>query len=324
VTGRILITGGSGFVGTNLVQTCMDRGAQVLSLDPLPPRNPLHRERWKRADLLDAKGLADAVSQFGPHFLFHLAARTDLDEKKSISGYAANIDGVANMIDAIRKCGTIKRVVFASSQLVCRVGYIPRGDSDYAPNTLYGESKVAGEKIVRERDGAGVEWCIVRPTTFWGPWCNAPQRKFLEMVARGRYFHVGKGKLRKSYGYVGNACHQLLSLMEADERKISRRTLYIADYEPISLRKWAEAIRREMAAPVIRTLPLSAARAAARLGDVLQSMGANDFPFTTFRLNNMLTEYVFDMSETRGIVPDLPYSMEEGVRETVRWLRSSP
>ncbi|HZW35565.1 MAG: NAD-dependent epimerase/dehydratase family protein [Deltaproteobacteria bacterium] len=323
MTDRILITGGSGFVGTNLMQQCLDRGRPVLSLDPLPPRNSRHREHWRKADLLDESSLAEAIREFRPRFVIHLAARTDLEEKERISGYAANTDGVASLLGAIGRCGTVERVIFASSQLVCRIGYVPRSDSDYAPNTLYGESKVLGEKIVRERDGAGVEWCIVRPTTVWGPWCNPPQRKFLELIRKGRYFHVGSGKLRKSYGYVGNICHQLVALMEADKSRILRKTLYLADYEPISLRDWADAFQRELGAPKIATCPLPLAKAAAILGDVIQGMGVKDFPFTSFRLGNILAEYVFDLSGTREIVPGLPFSMEEGVKETVRWLQSS-
>jgi nucleoside-diphosphate-sugar epimerase len=323
VTDRILITGGSGFVGTNLVQHCRDRGDRVLNLDPLPPRNSRHGEHWRKADLLDAGSLAEAIRDFRPRFLYHLAARTDLEEKERLSGYAANTDGVATLLDAIGRCGTVERAIFASSQLVCRIGYTPRNESDYAPNTLYGESKVLGEKIVRERDGAGVEWCIVRPTTAWGPWCNPPQRKFLELIRKGRYFHVGNGKLRKSYGYVGNLCHQLVALMEADKSRILRKTFYLADYEPISLRDWADAFQRELGAPKIRTCPLPLAKSAAVLGDVIQGMGVKDFPFTSFRLGNILAEYVFDLSATREIVPGLPCSMEEGVKETVRWLLSS-
>jgi nucleoside-diphosphate-sugar epimerase len=183
---------------------------------------------------------------------------------------------------------------------------------------------VLGEEIVRDANGGGAEWCIVRPTTVWGPWCNSPQRRFLELIRAGRYFHVGSRDRYKSYGYVDNICRQLCTLMEADAARVSRKTLYLADYEPISLREWANAFQKELGVPRIRTLPVFLARGAAVAGDLIVRSGWTDFPFTSTRLRNILTEYVFDLSEVRGIVGKLPCTMEEGARETVRWLTSSP
>src|SRR5438067_6624986 len=103
-----------------------------------------------------------------PEAVVHLAARTDLDQKRDLAGYAANIEGVGNLVAALRGTPSVRRAIYTSSQLVCKVGYVPMSDDDYRPNTKYGESKVWTEKIVRREDGGGVEWCLVRPTTVWG------------------------------------------------------------------------------------------------------------------------------------------------------------
>ncbi len=60
-----------------------------------------------------------------PDALVHLAARIDLDEKTDLAGYAANIEGVQNVMAAVRLTPSIKRAIWTSSQLVCRVGYVP-------------------------------------------------------------------------------------------------------------------------------------------------------------------------------------------------------
>jgi nucleoside-diphosphate-sugar epimerase len=252
----------------------------------------------------------------------HLAARTDLEETKHLKGYAANIEGVRNLVGAVRGCASVERCVYTSSQLVCRVGYIPSGETDYAPNTLYGQSKVMTEKIVRENDGGGVEWCIVRPTTVWGPWCNPHYRRFFDLIRKGYYFHVGAQDRYKSYGYVGNFCHQVAALVKARPEEIHRKTFYLADYAPTSLRQWADAFQQELGAPKIRTYPAGLVKIAAVIGDIFAFAGFDNFPLTSFRLNNILTEYVFDMTEMQRIVPQLPYAMLPAVRETADWIRS--
>jgi nucleoside-diphosphate-sugar epimerase len=319
----VLITGGSGFIGTNLVQFYLGRGERILNLDILPPRNLAHEAFWKPVDILDKHSLKEALLSFSPRYVVHLAARTDLKETKRLEGYAANIEGVSNLIHALRSCKSVERCIYASSQLVCRVGYVPSGETDYAPNTLYGESKVQTEKIVREEAGGGVIWCLIRPTTVWGPWCSPHYQTFLELIRKGHYFHVGRKKLRKSYGFVGNFCHQVDALLAAPEGRIQGKMFYVADYEPLSLRDWAEVFRKEMGAPRIRTYPVSLAKMAAVGGDALNFLGVDGFPFNTFRLTNILTEYLFDFSDLKEIAPTLPFTIPEGVRMTVEWLRSN-
>lgn len=318
----ILITGGSGFIGTNLIQYYLERGEQVLNLDIRPPRNSAHAAFWKPVDILDSRLLTESLQSFAPRYVVHLAARTDLEETKRLKGYAANIEGVRNLIVAVRGCASVERCVCASSQLVCRVGYIPSGETDYVPNTLYGQSKVMTEKIVRENDGGGVEWCIVRPTTVWGPWCSPHYRRFIDLIRKGYYFHIGARDRYKSFSYVGNFCHQVAALVKARPEEFNRKTLYLADYDPTSIKQWADAFQREFGALKIRTYPVGLAKIAAAIGDIIALTVYGNFPFTSFRLNNLLSEYVFDLTETRKIVPQLPYTMLQGIKETADWVRS--
>ena len=278
---RILVTGGSGFIGTNLIEFLLDCGYDVMSIDIAEPKIKSHKKIMKSINICDLSSLVSILCECKPEYVIHLAARTDLNEKKDIRGYAANIDGVRNLVNAIRKCGSVKRCIYTSSQLVCRVGYVPKHETDYAPHTLYGESKVLTEIIARDNNGGGVEWCIVRPTTVQGPWISAHYQRFLEMIRKGNYFHVGVKDLIKSYGYVGNTCYQLITMMESPPEQVHGKTFYLADYEPLSLRRWAEAFRKEFGAPKIKIYPIFLAKMAAKIGDVIVSAGYKTFPFTS-------------------------------------------
>jgi len=316
---RVLVTGAAGFIGSALTSHLAGQGHTVLGLDRRPPANA--GVESVVCDLLDAGGLAAAFSRWRPEAVAHLGARIDLDEKRDLAGYAANIDGVRNVLQAIRATPAVGRTIFTSSQLVCRVGYVPQSDTDYAPTTLYGESKVLTEKLVRESDGAGTTWCLVRPTTVWGPGMSAHYQRFIRMIERGRYFHIGRRPLLKSYGYVGNVVHQYARLLTAPADVIRGKTFYLADDPPLSLRAWADGIQRALGAPPIRTIPEGLAHILARCGDLMNGVGFDRFPFNSFRLNNVLTEYRFDLSETARVCGPPPYTAEAGIAELVAWFR---
>ncbi|MGC2372262.1 MAG: NAD(P)-dependent oxidoreductase [Solirubrobacteraceae bacterium] len=315
---RVLVTGASGFIGTNLVEVCLRREIKVLNLDPLPPRNDAHRAVWQKIDPLDSAAVSSAVTAFDPTLVFHLGARTDL-HGKTLVDYAHNIEGVQAIIEACKALPSVRRVIFASSRLVCRIGYQPTSEHDYCPTTPYGESKMVGEQIVRKADHR-YEWLIVRPTSIWGPWFAVPYRDFFDAVARGRYFHVEGQAVRKSFGYVGNTVHELEQLAYAPAQALQGRTIYLGDYPPTDLREMADLIQREAEGPRIRTIPRLPLALAARVGDVLQHAGWSEPPLTTFRLNNLTTEMVYDLAPLQDAVGPLPYSLAEGVRETVAWM----
>jgi len=296
-------------------------GYQILGIDKMPPKVEFDGTSFQPCNILDVNALTRIISDFRPETVVHLAARTDLDEKTELSGYAVNIEGTHNLVNAIREVGSVKRILYTSSQLVCKVGYIPKNDSDYCPNTLYGKSKVCGEKIIRELDGGGVEWCILRPTTIWGEGMSAHYQRFFRMIHLGQYFHIGKSPLYKSYGYVMNSVYQYRKFIDAPIEKIHRKTFYIADYEPLSLRKWADVLAEEMDAKRIKTCPESIARFVGGMGSIINSLGFSEFPFNTFRVNNILTQYTFDLSETEKVCGPLPFTFEEGVTRTVNWLK---
>lgn len=313
------MTGGSGFLGTNLVEFYEQEPGAVLNVDVAAPRNPALTKSWKRVDILDAAGLNDVVRSFAPTLVVHLAARTDLDGR-TIGDYAVNTRGVENLIAAVAAAPSVERVIFASSRLVCRIGHLPAQDDEYSATTAYGASKAAGEEIVR-RAALDSPWVIVRPTSIWGPWFDVPYRDLFELIARGRYVHVRGVNARKSFGFVGNAVFQIDRVARAPVEQTDGRTLYLADYEPVAVRQWADAIQRASGARRIPVLPLSLLRAGALLGEGFARAGWRRVPLTRFRLSNLIADMVYDLRPLESIVGPIPYSVEKGIALTVDWLR---
>jgi nucleoside-diphosphate-sugar epimerase len=319
MTGRALITGGSGFIGTTLVEHFAGRGFVVSNLDAAPPRNRAHAACWRQGDVCDSRAVHAAVEEFRPDVILHAAARTDLNGR-TLEDYAANIDGVKNIIAAAERAPDIHRVVFFSSMLVCELGYIPRHDTDYRPSTMYGQSKINGEQLVRAIPTTRIPWVLVRPTSIWGPWFGAPYRNFFEAIRRG-WFVLPRGHHPvRSYGHVANVAAEVVSIVAAPPTDVVGRTFYLADYVPMELAAWANSISIACGRGRIRDVPLGFLRLAALCGDAARSLGYANPPLTRFRLDNLLTSAVFDMSPVARLCPILPVSTEEGVRLTLEWL----
>jgi nucleoside-diphosphate-sugar epimerase len=315
---RIFVTGGSGFIGTNLIESFVQTGHDVLNFDSAFPRNPQNAHCFQEGDIRDDARLSAAVRDFRPELCVHLAARTDLDGA-AITDYDANTIGVKNMIAATQAVGTVSRILFASSRYVHRTEVFPKYDEDYSPFTPYGESKVETERIVRS-SGLEIPWAIFRPTSIWGPWFRIPYRTFFDTVRRGVYVHPRGRKISKSYGYVGNVVHQIEQFLSVDASKIDKRTFYVSDDQNMDVLEFGKLIQQAFGAPHIREVPLAVLQGLAIAGDVLKKMGVSNPPITSFRLSNLLTPMDYDLSLTRQVAGPGPYTLKAGVQSTVEWI----
>jgi len=318
---RIFVTGGSGFIGTNVVQSMLDQNHQVASYDVKPPRNGAHGRVWVKGDILDFNILLDEVNKFNPEYFIHLAARTDLDGK-SVAEYSANTDGVTNILEVVSAAASLKRVLFTSSRLVCAIGYTPSSDDDYRPATFYGESKVVGEKLVRANaDKIPCVWTIIRPTSIWGPWFDTPYKEFFLSVLNSYYIHPKGRRILKSFGYVGNAAYMIEKIMSCDPLLAHGKTLYLTDYPPIEVKQWADLIAAKSGKRPPLELPMFVLKTLAAIGDLLKYLGWKNPPLTGFRLNNLITDMVYDTADVESICGALPYSIEDGVDATLAWIK---
>jgi hypothetical protein len=78
-----------------------------------------------------------------------------------------------------------------------------------------------------------------------------------------------------------------------------------------------------MGLPPVREVPVWTLAAVAKLGDVTQRAGLNWPPITTFRLKNLLADNYCDMEPVEEVLGAMPYTLPEGVRITVRWMRET-
>jgi len=316
---NILITGGSGFIGTNLLQFYIDRGFNVINIDFNPPLNNKHIKYWHNINIENYISLNEEILRFRPDYVIHLAAKTDLNGK-NLDDYSVNILGVQNLVDSLKNLDNLKRVIFTSTQLVC-YGYFPKNDNDYNTVNYYGESKRLGELIIRNDHEIAFEWLIIRPTSIWGPWFREPYKNFFDMVVLNKYFHIGNSVCYKTYGYIGNSIYQISELLNSPNELIKERVFYIGDEPSYNIEQWVNEIALELGIHIIR-MPISIVKLAALFGDLLKKVGIS-FPMTSFRFKNMTTDNVIDLKQTMTIVNNTPFTRVEGVRITLKWLKNT-
>ena len=312
---RLLITGGSGFIGTNAVEYFKDK-FEVLNIDFRKPQLDEHVKFWKNVDIRECGELEKAILDFDPDYILHLAARTDLGGE-TMDDYSANIIGVKNLLKAAKELTHLKKILVTSSMLVCHVGYIPQNQFDYSATTLYGKSKVETEKLTWNA-GLGCDWALLRPTSIWGPWFHEPYRNFFNMVKKRVYFHIGHKGCTKTYGYVGNSVYQIDCILHSDTTNTENKVFFIGDRPPIDITEWANQIGHELGFKV-PVMPLALIKIAAYLGDVLKSIGVR-FPMTSFRLKNMTTNNIMPLDNTYEVAPNPPFDRITGIRHTLKWM----
>ena len=316
---NLCITGGSGFIGTTAMQWALDQSIKVTNFDIRPPKILDHQPYWKYVDIRENDQLTNELEAFCPTHILHLAAMTGMDIE-DMSFFDANTVGVKNLLEATTSIPDLQRILFTSSLLVCRNGYVPQSDTDYCPPNLYGESKVIGEKFMRASH-LSCDWVIVRPTSIWGPWFEHSYKKFFQVLDRGWYFQPGKKPIIKPLGYVGNTVHMMQKILFHKEKDVSKQTYYLGDYPENSIQEWADLIRRELGKPgKTPVFPIGVLRLMAKVGDLLKFLGWSDTPLTNFRLNNMLTGAHYPIEKTHKIVKELPFTLNMGVRQTLEWM----
>jgi GlcNAc-P-P-Und epimerase len=320
---RVLITGASGFIGTNLIQAFRQRISEMINVDVVPPMCADHHPFWRKADITDREALSLVFREFRPTHVIHMAARTDCVETTTVeAGYRVNTEGTSNVIEAIKNTPGIERIIITSSQFVFNKGTIlPQHDEDYHPITVYGQSKVESERITR-RAGLPCTWTIVRPSNIWGPWHLRHRREVFSVLRKGTYFHPGKKPVMRTYGYVGNVVDQMDRILTVPRDVVHGKVLYLGD-RPINILDWVNGFSRRLAGRDVRVVPRSVVYGLGLCGNVISLVTGKKFLITTSRFRSMTEDYLTPMEPTFSALGEPRYSMQEGMDETVAWLNAA-
>src|SRR5205085_988901 len=153
---RALVTGGAGFIGSNLVDALVARGDEVTVVDDLSTGKRENLEpalaagaRLVESDIRDAAAMRDVFGDASPEAVFHLAAQIDVRKSVADPGFDAgiNVGGTIAVLDAARASGVRRVLNTSTGGAIYGEGRIVPAPEDHpvAPEAPYGQSKFAAE-----------------------------------------------------------------------------------------------------------------------------------------------------------------------------------
>ena len=208
---NILVTGGSGFIGTNLVTDLLNKGHNVTIYDK--QQSELYPDLSIAGDIRDKEKLTRSMQEVGA--VYHLAAEHRDDVQPASLYYEVNVDGAENVVYALKR-NDVHRLIFTSTVAVYGLDSgSPNEESPLSPFNDYGKSKYKAEAIFNNWADSDPAHClvIVRPTVIFGEKNRGNVYNLLHQLSLGKFIKVGKGTNKKSIGYVLNLINFLAELL---------------------------------------------------------------------------------------------------------------
>lgn len=299
---KALVTGGAGFIGSNICAALQREGAEVTILDDLSSGHALNLEalpdaKFIKGDIRDADAVARAVS--GCEVVFHLAA--SVGNKRSIDhpdeDTAINVNGTLTVLDAARAAGVRKVVVSSSAGIYGELKTIPiTEDHPIDPLTPYGVSKLYTEKMsLAFAHVYGIEAICLRYFNVYGP----NQRFdaygnvipiFAFRALRGEPITIfGDGQQTRDFVHVDDVVQANL---KAAQNRGTSGAFNIASGTQISILNLAQAVNAHVDAPVaIQHGPERAGDVAHSLADISAARDGFDFN-PVFAMEPGLAQYM--------------------------------
>jgi UDP-glucose 4-epimerase len=306
---NVLVTGGAGFIGSNLVRALLERGDRVRVID-----NFSTGHRANLADVIAEIEIVEGelrsfervhVATKGVEIVFHEGALPSVPRsvQDPLTTNAVNVEGTLNILLAARDAD-VRRVVFASSSSVYGNGLeLPRRESQpTSPISPYAVSKLAAETYctsVSRVYGDQLETISLRYFNVFGPRQDPTSQyaavvpRFISAVAAGKPLTIyGDGTQSRDFTFVANVVDA--NLLAADAEGVSGSIVNIATGRQLSVNDLAETIGR------ILDLPVATEFLPSRPGDVRDSWA--------------------DVSEAKRLLGYEPrIDLEDGLRQTAAW-----
>lgn len=318
-TTTLFLTGGSGYLGRNLIRHFTAQGFGVVALvrsdKAAETVRALGAEPYQ-GDLLGTQlvqGMKDC------RFMIHAAADTN-------HGYGTaqqrqtNLDGTRNLFNAARQAG-VARAVHVSSESVLLDGKPLINATEghpfpVKPAGTYSATKAEAERMALSMSMPGFEVVVVRPRFIWGRDDTTALPFLVDAVKSGQFAWIDGGHYRTSTTHVANACEGIALALEKGR---GGEVYFLADETPVEFRQFVSRMLETQGLPMPeKGVPRWLVRSMARVGDRLAqlSRGRLKMPLTRQEFATSAVEVTLDISKARTELGYRPVvTLEEGLAE---------
>lgn len=319
----ILVTGGSGFLGTRLVRKLEKSGKVIIFSKSLE-----EQEKPGGGESLfdfsgtmmvygDIKKIEDLEEAFRKKvdIVYHLAANLD---ESSPDMWNDNVLGTRNVVGLCKK-HNVKRLIHMSSCGVTGYGKISTEDSSYNPNTEYEKSKAEAEKIVIE---SGLDYTIIRAPIIIGP--NTIWLKILKAAKKG-YPIIGSGSNKFHLAYIDDVVDILF--LARNRRSSIKEIFNVATIDCFTYEETYEMMAKELGEPAKkRRVPAFLMKAVASVNGAFCKLTGKKPSLTLMKssIERLIVNREVSIEKARDILGFEPkYDTRKAVRSTVEGLRKS-
>jgi len=329
---RAAVTGGGGFVGSNLVRQLLARGVETLVIGR---GNYPELEKAGaipcRGDIRDRAFLEQAFA--GCDTVFHVAAKAGIWGRRE-EYFSINLTGTENVLAACRR-NQVPRLVYTSTPSVVFAGHDLAGGDESLPYPEkflchYAASKAAAEQTVLAANALGLATVALRPHLVWGPGDTNLIPRLVERGRKGLLKRVGEGKNLVDISYIDNVvdAHLLAAENLAGIGTAAGRAYFISQGEPVSLWGWIDEFFCLVGvAPVRKSVSFRQARLAGQFMEAIYGLLRLEREplMTRFLAEQLAHSHWFSLaaaSRDLGYQPRV--STAEGLHRTAAWLAGCP
>ena len=329
---RIVVTGGSGFIGAYFCRMFKDRGDEVVILDLVEPAAGIPCDRYVQGDIRDPAAVRDAFE--GCQSILHLAAAHHDFGIEQGTFFDVNENGL-QVMTAVMDELEIRRIVFYSTVAVYGSANPPLSeDTIPQPESHYGKSKLAGEKVLETwtSQGSDRQCLVIRPTVTYGPENFANMYSLLRQVDKGRFLFASGSTNIKSLSYIENIVDATMYLMGKTDLEPFCVFNYI-DKPDLTSVEIAESCYASLDRPLPkRRIPLWILLMFAKPFDLMILLTGKNLPVSTARVRKLFVDqtkfesqkiidagYVAKVSVREGIDRTAKWYLAKGKNETGKW-----
>lgn len=326
---NILITGGTGFIGSRLLETCLDHGENVRVL--AQANTPAEEQNLKQIQSRGVEVILGSVTEpdtarkacQGIDTVYHLAAAQHEAGKPDEHFRNVNVTGTCNILDAA-VAENVQRFVHGSTIGVYQAdrGTV-RDDTPAVPDNIYGITKLEAEKrVVQYHEKLPI--AIIRISETYGP----GDRRLLKLfkgIAAGKFFHIGREQNLHHPVYIDDLINAFRAAASVPADHLPQTPMVAPGYEALTTRQMIQDIAAALGVKSPRlTVPLMPLWSAAVVMETaLRPLGINP-PLHRRRMHFFTKSFQFDGHDARRALnyqPAVPFA--EGAKRTAEWYRAA-
>ena len=314
---KIAIIGGSGFVGTRLIEL-LRHEHQVINIDKQPSH--FHNDITLIGDVRDEAKLTQQLST-GYDAIVLLAAEHRDDVTPTTLYYDVNVQGARNVLTAMNKNG-IRRIIFTSSVAIYGLNKPnPNEDHPADPFNHYGKSKWEAEEVLRawyQEDPEKRNLDIIRPTVIFGERNRGNVYNLLKQISSGTFCMIGKGDNKKSMAYVGNIVAFIHFLLT--EQKQAYHVYNYVDKPDLSMNDLVHHVSQVLKKHIPSThLPYWLGMMAGYGFDLIAWITRKKLTISSVRIKKFCATTQFDASAAHSSGFHAPYTLSQGLERTLEY-----